>query len=130
MELVALLHVLWRFRIAVAVGAVLAIAVGLTVTKDSTSRTGAASMRVILDTPKSLTVDVNPPGMERSRLAIRLLADVMSTRTSRQQIAREIGIPIDASSSLRPTVQPAASFPLPHAALDAAAVASEPYAWR
>jgi hypothetical protein len=128
-ELVAFLKVLWRFRIAVVVGAVVAIAAGLWVAKGATSRIGVASMRVILDTPQSLTVDVNPPGMDtlfdwRSHL----LADLMSTSTSREQIAGEMGIPIDSLVVTAPYLsQPAASFPLPLAGLDAAAVAPEPY---
>jgi hypothetical protein len=128
MELAAVLHVLWRFRIVVAVGAVVAIAAGLWDAKGGTARLGVASMRVILDTPKSLTVDVNPPGMDTLEWRAGLLADVMSTREWRRHIAREMGIPIDSLVVMAPyRFGPAAPFPLPRAALDAAAVAPEPY---
>jgi len=129
MELVALLRVLWRFRIAVAVGAVIAIAVGVSIARGGTSRIGVASMRVILDTPKSLTVDVNPPGMDSLEWRAGLLANLMSTSESRQRITREMGIPIASLVVSAPYLSvPAASFPLPRAGLDAAAVAPEPYA--
>jgi hypothetical protein len=129
MELVGLLQVLWRFRIAVAVGAIAAIAVGLSLMAGGKSRVGAASMRAFLDTPTSLTADVNPPGMDTLEWRSQVLADLMSTSESRQHIARAMGIPIDSLDVRAPYMSvPPAAFPLPRTALEAVAVAPEPYA--
>jgi hypothetical protein len=128
MEVFGLLQVLWRFRIAVAVGAVVAIALAFAFARGGSSRTGVASMRVVLDTPKSLTVDVNPPGMDTLEWRSVVLADLASTEESRKRIADQLGIPFDSLVVSAPyLVHPEAPFPLPRAASDAAAVAPEPY---
>jgi hypothetical protein len=127
-ELVGLLRVLWRYRIAVAAGAVVAMAVSVALMSGAKTRVGVASTVAFLDTPTSLTVDVNPPGMDTLEWRSRLLADLMSTRESRQRIADKMKIPIDSLVVRAPYMSvPPASFPLPRTALEAGAAAPEPY---
>ncbi len=128
MELVALLRVLWRFRIAVAVGAIVAIGVGLMLTRGATSRFGVASMRVMLDTPQSQTVDANPTGAATLEWRAGLLADLMGSDALRLRIARQMGIPADSLVVTAPYLSvPVVPVPLPRHALDVAAVIPQPY---
>jgi hypothetical protein len=128
MEVVALLRVLWRHRIAVAVGAVVAIAVGLLVMRSDRTQLGVASMRVILDTPNSQTVDVAPVGVTTLEWRTGLYADLMADQTSRERIARSMGIDVDQLVVRSPALSaPLVVIPLPQAALDAAGTVAEPY---
>lgn len=128
MELLAFLRVLWRFRIAVALGAVVAIALGVMVATAQTSRFGVASMRVIVDTPSSQTVDVNPVGVTTLEWRTGLFADLMATDEARESIARKLGIAPDSLVVAAPYMSvPAVPVPLPRAALEAARTVPEPY---
>jgi hypothetical protein len=128
MELVALLRTLWRFRIAVALGGIVAIGLGFVATRGATTHFGVASMRVVLDTPRSQTVDVEPEGAATLEWRAALLADLVSAEPARQGIARSMGIPVGSLVVTAPyRAVPEVPYPLPRAALDAAAVMSEPY---
>jgi hypothetical protein len=128
MELVALLRMLWRFRIAVAVGGIVAIALGFMATKGATSRFGVASMRVVLDTPHSQTVDVAPVGASTLEWRADLSADLMATEPTRSRIAQAVGIAKEQLVVSTPSMSvPIVPMPLPQAALDAAAAVPEPY---
>jgi hypothetical protein len=128
MELVALLRILWRHRIAVAVGAVVAVMVGLLVLRSDRTQLGVASMRVILDTPQSQTLDVVPEGVTTLEWRTGLYADLMADKASRERIAHDMGIEVDELVVRSPALSaPLVSIPLPQAALDAAGVVSEPY---
>ena len=128
MELIALLSVLWRQRIAVAVGAVVAIAIGLLFLRADRTELGVASMRVILDTPRSQTVDVAPVGVTTLEWRTGLYADLMADETSRKRIAGAMGIDVDKLVVRSPALSaPLVPIPMPQAALDAAATVTEPY---
>lgn len=128
MELVALARVLWRCRIAVTLGGVAAIALSLLITTSATSRVGVASMRLVLDTPKSQTVDAYPAGLETLEWRAALLADLMAAEPTREQIAREMGIATESLVVTAPLMSVApVPVPLPRHALDVAAVVAEPY---
>ena len=62
MELVALLRILWRRRVYVALGLVLALAVGFAASRGETRQLGIASTRVVIDTVDSQLVDAEPVG--------------------------------------------------------------------
>jgi hypothetical protein len=128
-ELVALLRVLWRYRIAVAVGGILALGLGYyMITKSSTSRVGVASLRVLLDTPTSQTVDANPLGVDTLAWRASLFADLSAAEPTRDRIAQKMGIPRDSLVVTAPYMSaPPEPFPLPRAALDAAATPPQPY---
>jgi hypothetical protein len=126
-ELIALLSVLWRQRIAVAVGAVVAIAIGLLFLRADRTELGVASMRVILDTPRSQTVDVAPVGVTTLEWRTGLYADLMADETSRERIAGAMGIDVDKLVVRSPALSaPLVPIPMPQAALDAAATITEP----
>ena len=122
MELVALLRVLWRHRILVVVGGVVAIGMGLMLTKGPTTISGVASMRVRLDTPASELLDANPDGAETLGWRAQLLGDVMTTDAMRLRIAHDMGANAN-DVVLATPAQSVAPIPLslPVAALDAAA---------
>ena len=129
MELVALLRVLWRFRLAVAAGSLVAVALGVVAIRGTTQHLGVASMRVMVDTPRSQTVDVAPNGAETLQWRTELLADLMAYEPFREDIARRMDIDEDALSVSTPYLSvPEVPAPLASAAVDAAAADSpEPY---
>jgi hypothetical protein len=128
MEVVAVARVLWRVRILVAVGLVLAGGLGYKLMKGPTTRAGVASTRVMLDTPTSQTVEAN--SVFGPSLAWRggLVGDLMSSDAVRQRIARAMGIPLKSLVIQAPYMAtPPIDAQLPKRALDAAAVIPEPY---
>ena len=128
MELLAVLHVLWRRRLLVALGALAAIAIGVLVTRGEPSRTGIATTRVILDTPDSLIVRADPPGAETLEWRSVLLVDLMATPAAVEQVAREVGVPADQVAVVIPALTvPERPLPLAERALETAATRSEPY---
>jgi uncharacterized protein involved in exopolysaccharide biosynthesis len=128
MELIALFRVLRRYRVVVALGLVVACAVGYMFIKGPTSRFGVASTRVVLDTPRSQTVDVNPVGIQTLEWRAALSVDLMTTDEATQSIARKMGIPADKLAVTDPSLSvPIVALPLPRAALEAAAAIPQPY---
>jgi hypothetical protein len=125
MELVALLRVLWRHRIVVVVGGVVAIGLGLMLTKGPTTHSGVAAMRVRLDTPTSELLIANPAGAPTLGWRAQLLGDAMTTDAMRLRVARAMGARAD-DVLLTTPAQSVASVPLslPVAAVDAAATAA------
>src|SRR4051812_46073775 len=122
MELVALLRVLWRFRIAVAVGFAVAIGCGYMVTRAPGSRVGVASMRVLVDTARSQTVDVEPAGAATLDWRTGFFADMAATAPTRRRIARDMGIPMATLGVTAPHLSaPVVRLALPRAAADTAA---------
>lgn len=127
MELVALLRVLWRLRLVVALGGVVAVGLGFMATKGAT-HLGVATTRVLLDTPTSQTVDATPPGVSTLQWRAGLLSDLMATDEMRLSIARAMGIDGDSLVVSAPYMSmPAVAIPLPRVALDAAAAVPHPY---
>jgi hypothetical protein len=129
MELTALLRVLWQHRLLVALGALAAGALGLSVASGHvSSRLGIAHVRVVLDTPTSQFVDAVPDGADTLPWRAALLADLAASDTSTRQIAKAMGIAPSALVVSAPYLSAAPiGVPLPTRALDAAAVKPEPY---
>ena len=71
MELVAVLRALWRFRLLVVVGCVVAGGLGYMATQGVTTYQGTASTRVMLDTPTSQTLEANSVLRPVARVARR-----------------------------------------------------------
>lgn len=130
MELVALLRVLWRHRIVVVIGGVVALGLGAMLVRGPTSRLGVASTRVVLDTPTSQLLFADPPGAPTLGWRTQLLGDVMTTAAMRQRIAQAMGTTADDVIITTPA-QSVAVVPvsLPVVALDAAAsvAATKPF---
>jgi hypothetical protein len=128
MELLAIWRLLWRRRAAVAVGAVVAIALGVLIGKaQQPSYSSVATTRVVLDTHKSQTVDVAPEGADSLQWRTALLADVMMGPSMRSAIARDAGIEEESLKVIEPLMAIAElETPLALNAI-AAAGAPEPY---
>lgn len=102
MEFVTILRELWRRRTLVVVSAVLAIAIGLlTGYKVSLAppklesrqyRVGVASGRMLIDTPDSQVVDLEPKGADGLGTRANLLANLMASTPVKAIIARHAGV--------------------------------------
>jgi hypothetical protein len=128
MELVAVLRALWRFRLLVVVGCLVAGGLGYMATKGATTYQGVATTRVMLDTPTSQTLEANSlygPSLEwRSAL----VGDLMSTDATRKRVAREMGIAADQLVIQAPYMAvPPVAAQLPRHALEVGTAVSEPY---
>lgn len=128
MELVALLRLLWRNRLVVAAGVVVAMGVGFLFSKGATTRLGVASTRVVLDTPASQLIDVEPSGADTLGWRAALLADLMGGDAGRPRIAAAMRVPADKIAVVAPYLStPVKVTPLSVRALEAAAVTPERY---
>ena len=128
MELVALLRILWRAKIAVVVGMVAAVAIGFLAMKSSSSSFGVSSMRVVLDTPRSQTIVANSPNAWTLEWRASLLAELAEADEMHNRIAREMKIAPDRLVITAPDLSvPLEPMPLPQHALDAAGVLTQPY---
>jgi hypothetical protein len=128
-EVLGLIEVLWRRRIAVAVGALVAIAIAFAIgTKPPTSY-GVGWARVVLDTPESQTVDTKPSGADTLVWRASLLVHLLATDESKRELARKLGIRPDDLAVTDPAITaPEAPASLPSAAAKLAAINPAPYA--
>ena len=88
MELFAAAALLWRHRLLVVTGLVLAIAAGWKLTSGPTTSFGAASAQVVLDTPTSQLADVQPVGGDTLPGRAFVLADLAATNDLSAKIAQ------------------------------------------
>jgi lambda repressor-like predicted transcriptional regulator len=103
MELVAILRELWRHRLLVLLGAVLAVGLGLVAAyrvslfppklESRQYEVGLASAGVLVDTPDSQVVGIDPEGSDSLGLRASLLANLMSEGSVKASIARRAGVP-------------------------------------
>jgi hypothetical protein len=131
MEVVAFLRLLWRRRIRLGVGAVVAIAVAVALGGSPVPPSGLAKTRVLIDTPRSELLTNAPRGMDTLYWRATLMAMLLGTEPARQQMARETHVSPDqlAVTDLELTA-PANPAALPVAAIQAATVTPEPYVLR
>ena len=128
MELVAVLRALWRFRLMVVVGFVIAVGLGFLTLRGATTYQGTASTRVMLDTPLSQTLEANSTFGPSLEWRAGLLGDLMSEDATRVRVAREMGIPAASLVIRAPYMSiPPVAAQLPRSALDAGSVVTEPY---
>lgn len=128
MELVAVLRVLWRFRLVVILGLFVAAGLGYLMTKGPTTRQGVASTRVMLDTPKSQTLEADSLFGPSLEWRAALTGDLMSSDAVTERVAREMGIPAKSLYVHAPYMSvPPVAAQLPRHALEAASAVSEPY---
>jgi len=94
MGFVVLLRVLWRRRIAVLVGLVAAIAIGVVGLKlhGAPTATTSASGKVLIDTPRSLVAAARAPGALTIYPRARVIADLMASEAAEAEIARRAGL--------------------------------------
>jgi hypothetical protein len=102
MEFVTILRELWRRRYLVAIGAVLAIGIGLMTSykvalappalQSRQYHVGVASARMLIDTPDSQVVDLNPKGADGLGSRANLLANLMASSPVKAIIAKHAGL--------------------------------------
>jgi hypothetical protein len=94
MGLVGLLRVLWRRRIAVSVGALLAIgAAALAIQRGDAATTTTSSLtKVLIDTPESLVADAHARGGATIYTRARLLGGLIADDDAKAAIARRAGL--------------------------------------
>ena len=131
MDLLAILSVLRRRRLAVGLGAVLAAVVALQVgfafqlsppqLRPRQSTHGVAWTRMLVDTPTSQLLAADPPGRETLQARAGLLVDLATTEQSTDAIAREAQLPVGALSVADPSMAaPVVATQLPTLASEAA----------
>jgi hypothetical protein len=127
-ELVAILRLLSRRPILVAIGAVLAIAVGVLAAGGKTERSGTASARVVLDTARSQLIHQAPRGSETLAWRAVLLAELAGSKALTDEIAGEAGIRPNELVVVYPELaDPYLPAILPTRAAEVARVTSEKY---
>jgi hypothetical protein len=128
MELVPLLRVLWRRRLVVGVGGLLAIVIAVMVGPATPVHGGVATTRVVLDTVHSQVVYRDPKGADSLTWRAGLLTDLMATEDTRTSIARAVGVPESQLVIVIPALTaPSDPTTLPMAASEAAAIRPEHY---
>lgn len=128
MELVAILRLLLRRPILVAIGAVAAIAAGVLAAGGPTTTSGTASARLVLDTAKSQLIHQAPLGGETLTWRTVVLADLAASMPVTDRIANEVGIKRSELVVVQPELtEPVLPTTLPTRAAKAAGVTSEEY---
>jgi len=134
MESITILRELWRLRYLVILAGLLALAIALmTAYRVSLSppklesrqyHVGLASARILIDTPDSQVVDLNPKGADALSSRASLLANLMASSPVKAIIARDAGVPASQLVAVAPSATGAtAPTPLSQAASKSANVA-------
>jgi hypothetical protein len=128
MELVAIMRMLWRRRFLAALGLPLAIAVALLGGMGGSSHAGVATIRVVLDTPRSQLVHAAPSGADTLGWRAGFLGDLMASSPFKHRIAGYARVAERKLVVVNPSLAvPTVPTPLPTRASEAAAVTTEPY---
>jgi hypothetical protein len=128
MEVLGLLGVLWRRRLALAVGAIAAVAAAVAVGTAPPSSYGVGWARIVLDTPESQVVDTKPSGADTLPWRASLLIHLMSSDQERRDLSRRVGIRPEELAVIDTGLSaPEATASLPSAASKLAAVDPAPY---
>lgn len=129
MEFMSILAVLGRYRVLVAIGALVTVlaAVAAMGAQHKVEVTGSAESRVLIDTPRSLRVDLRPQS-ETVGAQATLIADLLSSDEQGAAIARAIGVsPDEVAVRIVTLAKATLPSPLSQRASDAAATAPQPY---
>lgn len=123
MESITILRELWRLRYLVVLGGLLALAIGLMTAyrvslappklESRQYHVGVASARMLIDTPDSQVVDLNPKGAATLSTRASLLANLMASGPVKAIIARDAGIPADRLVAIAPAAPGAPTVPTP-----------------
>jgi hypothetical protein len=129
MEIANLLQLIWRRRVALASGYVVALALAVVVGKSPVAPSGVAKTRVVFDTHASQLVTGDPDGANTLPWRATVGAMLLGSDASREMIANELRIPQNqlAVTDLELTASPIPAS-LPRAAVTAANGTSAPYA--
>ena len=128
MELVGLARVLWRRRRLIALGAVVAIALGIVLGGAQPARSGFAQTAVLVDTPKSQLIDNAPLGADSLNWRASLISHLAASEPSKERLARRLGIRRNELAVVDPALaQPVIPSSLPKAASQVAGMTAVPY---
>ena len=128
MELVRVVRLLWRRRIALTAGFVAAAALAVVGGRSTPASSGIAYTRVAVDTPRSVLVAATPEGGTTLAWRAALLSHLVAADDRRQALARRIGVPAGQLAVLdQELAAPAVPSSLPKA-VSAAIVPRAPYA--
>src|SRR5918992_1016679 len=92
MEVVSFLNVLWRRRLLVAVGLVVALALGFMAGRGPATSYGVANTRVLLDTTRSVTVENAPFGAESLPWRANLIVHLIGSEDAKRRLAQKLDI--------------------------------------
>jgi hypothetical protein len=139
MELVSMVRTLWRHRILLVTGVLLAAAVGFLAASGGLPVPGgssgsqpvprSASVRVLIDTASSQLVNPEPPAADTVVARAFLLAGLTASDRARADIARRVGVRPEQVAVIGPSVTvPVFPTKLSERATTAVEGAPEPYA--
>ena len=112
MELVNILRQLWRWRLLVVASGALAIACGILATYKVTLpshlesrqyKVGLGSVNVLIDTPDSQVIDLDPKGADAVGTRANLLANLISTSPIKSAIAARVHMPASQLTIVTPS---------------------------
>ena len=127
MEIVALLRILWRRRLVVLVGLVLAFSIGLRMASATPTTSGIAWTTAVLDTKPSQVIAPASEGVETLGWRAELLGDLMLTEPSQRAIAKRLGLAPGDLAVIEPDLNvPASPTALPRRASEAAGTVAAP----
>lgn len=129
MELIPVLQLAWRRRIALGLGIVAALVIGLLSARGGQeTHEGIATKRLVLDTPVSQLVEAAPKGIDSLGWRTELLSDLLTTAQVRLQIAKAARVPVQQLAVINPVLNnPVLPTTLPRRASKITAGATEPY---
>ena len=128
MEILVLGRVLWRRRLAIGVGAIVAVALAIAIGSAPPESSALATTRVLLDTPDSQAVETTPFGAETLPWRASLLTHLVASEPNKLRLARALGLSVK-QLYIEDTALTVPEIPssLPKAASDVAAVNYAPY---
>jgi hypothetical protein len=128
MELLPLARGLWRRRLLITAGAVVAIAIALGLGSPPPTTSAVAWTRVSLDTRTSQLVETTPRGADSLPWRASLMRHLMATDAMQRQLAQRLGVPPDQVQVVDPILaEPKVPASLPLRAAEAAGVSAAPY---
>jgi hypothetical protein len=128
MELLPLLRLIWRRRLALGAGFVVAVALAIVIGAPPAGSGVIAWTRVDLDTPTSQLVKAAPGGADTLPWRASLLMHQMKTDDVQREIARRLSVPVDQVAVVDPVLAlPEVPASMPTAAAEAAAMTVAPY---
>jgi hypothetical protein len=92
MELIPIGRLLWRRKLAIGVGIVLAVAAAVALSGPPPAASEVAWTRVALDTPKSQLVDSAPNGYDTLAWRASLLSHLMTTDAVQRELAQRLRV--------------------------------------
>jgi hypothetical protein len=114
MELFAALDILRGRKLSVVIAAIISALIGLAFAfhvsfappglKSRAGHAGAATARLIVNTPRSVVADLDPNGFGSLPTHAQLLGDVLASTVVRDDIAKRAGIPASSLAVLPPSV--------------------------